>query len=105
MSKPLSALRRAASRTASFAAVVLVSAALGEGFLYALRHIPAIARIPALSPLAEEIYLTDREIVTLLPHYGGESFVVFQGRTAEDRGLLPAGSSPLDVDLTLRDRQ
>jgi hypothetical protein len=45
-----------------------------------------------------------REIVTLLPHYGGESFVVFQGRTAEDRGLLPAGPSPLDVELTLRNR-
>ncbi len=67
MSEPFSALRRAARRTASFAAVVLLSAALGEGFLYALRHIPAVARIPTLSPLAEELYLTDREIVTLLP--------------------------------------
>jgi aminopeptidase N len=42
-----------------------------------------------------------RAIVTLLPHYGGESFVVFEGRTAQERGLRPSGSSPLDVELTL----
>jgi aminopeptidase N len=42
-----------------------------------------------------------REIANLLPHYGGESFVAFEGRTAQDRGLRPAGPSPLDVELPL----
>jgi aminopeptidase N len=42
-----------------------------------------------------------REVANLVPHYGGESFVVFEGRTAEDRGLRPAGPSPLDVELPL----
>ena len=66
-SGPRPALRRVASRAVSWAAVVLLSAALGEVFLYTLRHSPALARIPGLSRIAEEIYVRDRTIVTLLP--------------------------------------
>jgi hypothetical protein len=34
-----------------------------------------------------------------LPHYGSESFVVFDGRRAIDRGVWPVGPSPLCIDL------
>jgi len=40
-----------------------------------------------------------RAIARPLPHYGSESFVIFEGRTVTDRGLLPAGAGPLQVDL------
>ena len=39
------------------------------------------------------------DIAGPLPHYGGESFVVFDDRRAIDRGTWPAGSSPLCADL------
>jgi len=35
-----------------------------------------------------------------LPHYGSDSFVVFEGRRATDHGVWPAGTSPLCVDLS-----
>ena len=37
-----------------------------------------------------------------LPHYGSESFVVFDGRRAIDRGVWPVGQSPLCADLSAR---
>lgn len=44
-----------------------------------------------------------REITLLLPHFGADSFVVFNGRRVEKRGLLPAGRSPLSVGLAIVD--
>lgn len=38
-------------------------------------------------------------IAGALPHYGGESFVVFDGRRAVDRGVWPEERSPLCADL------
>ena len=38
-----------------------------------------------------------------LPHYGAESFVVFEGRRLSDRGVWPAGPGPLCVELESED--
>jgi aminopeptidase N len=40
-----------------------------------------------------------RAIVRPLPHYGGQSFVVFRGSEAVEKGLWPQGPSPLRVTL------
>lgn len=40
-----------------------------------------------------------RDLTAPLPHYGGESFVVFDGRRTIDRGVWPADASPLCADL------
>ena len=40
-----------------------------------------------------------RAIVRPLPHYGGQSFVVFRGSEAVEKGLWPPGPSPLRVTL------
>jgi hypothetical protein len=43
-----------------------------------------------------------RAISRPLPHYGGESFVVFRGAEAVEHGLWPPGPSPLRVSLPTR---
>ena len=63
------------------------------------------ARRPDHAPLA--IVAADeagalRAIVRPLPHYGGESFVVFRGSEAVKKGLWPPGPSPLQVSLPTR---
>jgi hypothetical protein len=40
-----------------------------------------------------------RAVAGPLPHYGGQSFVVFDGARAVDRGLWPPAASPLRVAL------
>ncbi len=40
-----------------------------------------------------------RQIVGPLPHYGAQSFVVFDGRRAVDKGLWQPSESPLNIDL------
>jgi len=40
-----------------------------------------------------------RAVAGPLPHYGGQSFVVFDGARAVDRGLWPPAASPLRVGL------
>ena len=63
------------------------------------------ARRPDHTPLA--IVAADdagalRAIVRPLPHYGGQSFVVFRGSEALAKGLWPPGPSPLWVALPTR---
>ncbi len=43
-----------------------------------------------------------RAIARPLPHYGGESFVVFRGAEAVEHGLWPPGPNPLRVPLPTR---
>jgi hypothetical protein len=41
-----------------------------------------------------------RAVARPLPHYGSQSFVVFDGARATSHGLWPPPASPLRVDLT-----
>jgi aminopeptidase N len=43
-----------------------------------------------------------RAIARPLPHYGGQSFIVFSGSEAVEKGLWPPGPSPLRVTLPTR---
>ena len=43
-----------------------------------------------------------RAIVRPLPHYGGQSFVVFRGSEAVEKGLWPPGPSPLRAAVPTR---
>jgi hypothetical protein len=40
-----------------------------------------------------------RSITGPLPHYGSQSYIVFQGRSAVERGVWPVTDSPLQVAL------
>ena len=47
--------------------VALVTAALAEVTLAAIRHVPALSRIGIVTPLARELYFLDRSMIQLLP--------------------------------------
>jgi aminopeptidase N len=54
---------------------------------------------PALAVVAADGADALRAVVRPLPHYGSQSFVVFDGARAVDRGLWPPPASPLRLDL------
>ncbi len=54
---------------------------------------------PALAVVAADGADALRAVVRPLPHYGSQSFVVFDGARAVDRGLWPPPASPLRIDL------
>lgn len=60
-------LTRAVRALGTTLAVVLVTAALAEGTLAAIRHVAVLYRLPLLTPLARELYFVDRATVQLLP--------------------------------------
>ena len=64
------ALRRFVRRTGQAATVLLITAALAEGTLALLRHVPAFARIPGFGSLGRELYLGDRMLVTISDECG-----------------------------------
>ncbi len=61
------ALRRFGRALGSGAATLLITAALAEGTLAAIRHLPILFRLRPLTPLARELYFMDRAMVQLLP--------------------------------------
>ena len=54
---------------------------------------------PALAVVAADGADALRAVGRPLPHYGSQSFVVFDGARAVDRGLWPPPASPLRIDL------
>ncbi len=50
-------------RTVSFTLALSLAALLLEGFLVALRHVPAISSPPALREIARELYMLDRNMI------------------------------------------
>ncbi len=50
-------------RTVSFALALSVTTLVIEGFLVALRHVPAISSPPALREIARELYMLDRNMI------------------------------------------
>ncbi len=60
-------LRRLGRGIVQAATILLITAALGEGTLAAIRHLPFLYRLPLLTPLARELYFVDRGMVQLLP--------------------------------------
>jgi hypothetical protein len=74
----------------------------GEGTarVWALRRATGAAAVVVMADDAAAL----RAIVKPLPHYGSQSFVVFEGRRAVDRGLMPANElGPLQVVLEPKD--
>jgi aminopeptidase N len=55
---------------------------------------------PALAVVAADGADALRAVARPLPHYGSQSFVVFDGAHASSHGLWPPPASPLRVDLT-----
>jgi hypothetical protein len=41
-------------------------------------------------------------LIRPLPHYGRQSYLIFQGREAVERGIWPAGENPLRRSIDLR---
>lgn len=60
-------LQRFARALGTAAAVLLITAALAEGTLAAIRHVSFLYRLRLLTPLARELYFVDRSMIQLLP--------------------------------------
>ena len=60
-------LVRAIRSLGSALLVALVTAALAEATLAVIRNVPAVGRIPLVTPLARELYFADRATLQLLP--------------------------------------